>query len=115
MIFITQYGMLFTMKKWLNFFLIFVISLTPIMVSSQLVYAQSVSAVSKTGVSPCSQKAPVNQKGQCNTGQTMETNLPGPLMPSLLMALISFIYLLTCPTGVPTGIYKPPRYSPVFI
>ena len=114
MIFIAQYDILFTMKKWLNFFLIFVISLTPIMVSSQLIYAQSVITVSKTEISSCSQKAPLNQKGQCHAGQTIEANLLESLL-SLLMALISFIYLLRCSTGASTSIYKPPRHSPVFI
>lgn len=86
------------------------------MASSQLVPVQSVIALTKMDVSPCSHKAPINLKGQCNTGQTyVETHLVEPLIPSLLIALISFTYLLTCSIGAQAGIYKPPRYSPLFI
>jgi hypothetical protein len=103
------------MKNLLNFFLIFVILLTPLISSGQTLRDQSI-ALTKMEVSPCAQKVPINLKGQCNTGQTyVETNLLELLIPSLLMALISFTYLVIFSIGVRTSIYKPPRYSPIFI
>ncbi len=103
------------MKKWLNFFLIFAFVLTPFLVSTELLPGPYSITAAKVAVNPCTQKAPINFKGQCNTVQTfVETISTGLLMPSLLITLISFIYLLLAPIGAHSSIYKPPRYSPMF-
>ncbi len=114
-IFATQYDIILAMKKWLNSFLIFVILLAPLISSSPTVYEKSVTMITQMNVSPCSQKAPINLKRQCNAGQTyVEMNLLELLISPLLMALISFTYLLIFSIGAQASIDKPPCHSPIF-